>query len=148
MRNILIVARHEYMVNVRRIGFIVTTALVPLLGAAGLIVAAFFGGQAADFFVSTFVPEEGDIGIVDQLWAFTPILPEYENRINTYPDEEQGRAALRSEEIDALLVIPEGYMGSGRVTIVTREGGFSAAALEGSDTLHSFFVDHLLGFAQ
>jgi ABC-2 type transport system permease protein len=144
MRKILIVARHEYLINIRRIGFIVMTALVPLLGAAGLIIAAFFGGQAADFFASTFVPEEGDIGIVDQLGAFTPILPEYEDRISVYPDEEQGRAALRSEEIDGLLVIPEGYMDSGRVTIITREGGFSAAILEDSDTLHSFFVDHLL----
>jgi ABC-2 type transport system permease protein len=144
MRKILIVARHEYLVNIRRIGFIVMTALVPLLGAAGLIIAAFFGGQAADFFASTFVPEEGDIGIVDQLGAFTPILPEYEDRIHAYPDEDQGRAALRSEEIDGLLVIPEGYMDSGRVIIITREGGFSAAILEDSDTLHSFFVDHLL----
>jgi ABC-2 type transport system permease protein len=144
MRKILIVARHEYVINIRRIGFIVMTALVPLLGAAGLIIAAFFGGQAANFFASTFVPEEGHIGIVDQLGAFTPILPEYEDRISAFPDEDQGRAALRSGEIDGLLVIPEAYMDTGRVTIVTREGGFSAAILEDSDTLHSFFVDHLL----
>ncbi|NIN65954.1 MAG: hypothetical protein GTO63_14930, partial [Anaerolineae bacterium] len=58
MRRVLIVARHEYLVNVRRVGFIAMTLLVPLLGAAGLFVAAFFGGQAAAFFASTFIPEE------------------------------------------------------------------------------------------
>jgi ABC-2 type transport system permease protein len=144
MRKILIVARHEYLVNVRRVGFIVMTALVPVLGAIGLIIAAFFGGQAASFLTSTFVPEEGNIGVVDEQGSFTPILPEYQDRITAFPDEEQGRAALRSEEIDALLVIPADYMDSGKVSIITREGGFSAAVLEDSDTLQSFFVDHLL----
>jgi len=144
MRKILIVARHEYLVNIRRVGFIVMTALVPLLGAVGLIVAAFFGGQAASFFTSAFVPQEENIGVVDELGSFTPILPEYEDRITTYPDEDQGRAALQSEEIGSLLVIPADYMESGKVFIITREGGFSAAILGDSDTLQSFFVDHLL----
>jgi len=144
MRKVFIVARHEYLVNVRRVGFIVMTALVPLLGAAGLFVAAFFGGQAASFLASTFVPEEGNIGIVDELGAFTPILPEYEELIHLYPNEEQGRAAVRSEEMASLLIVPEDYIDTGKVTIITREGGFSAAILEDSDTVQAFFVDHLL----
>jgi len=41
-------------------------------------------------------------------------------------------------------VIPADYMESGKVFIITREGGFSAAILGDSDTLQSFFVDHLL----
>jgi len=45
MHKVLIVARHEYLVNVRRVGFIVMTALVPLLGAAALLVAAGASGQ-------------------------------------------------------------------------------------------------------
>jgi ABC-2 type transport system permease protein len=144
MRRVLIVARHEYLVNVRRIGFIVMTLLVPLLGALGLFVAAFFGGQAASFLATTFAPEAGDVGVVDRLGTFTPILPEYEEQMSLYPSEEQGRSDLRSEQIEALLVIPEDYMDSGKVTIITREGGFAAAILEDSDTMHAFFVDHLL----
>jgi len=144
MRKVFIVARREYLVNVRRVGFIVMTLLVPLLGAVGLFVAAFFGGQAGAFFASTFAPEEGNIGIVDELGAFTPILPEYEDRITLYPDEQQGRAAVRDKVIASLLVIPEDYIDTGKVTIITREGGFSAAILEDSDTVQAFFVDHLL----
>ena len=144
MRRVLIVARHEYLVNVRRVGFIVMTALVPLLGAAGLFIAAFFGGQAASFFAATFVPQEGNIGIVDEWGAFTPLLPEYEGQISVYPGEEQGRAAVRSEEIASLLVIPEDYIDTGKVKIISKEGGFSAAVLEESETLQGFFVDHLL----
>jgi len=144
MRKVLIVARREYLVNVRRVGFIVMTLLVPLLGAVGLFVAAFFGGQAGAFFASTFAPQEGNIGIVDELGAFTPLLPQYEEQFTLYPDQEQGRAAVRDKVIASLLVIPEDYIDTGKVTIITREGGFSAAILEDSDTVQAFFVDHLL----
>jgi ABC-2 type transport system permease protein len=81
---------------------------------------------------------------VDELGAFTPILPEYEGRITLYGDQEQGRAAVRDKVIASLLVIPEDYIDTGKVTIITREGGFSAAILEDSDTVQEFFVDHLL----
>ncbi len=144
MRRVLIVARHEYLVNVRRVGFIVMTLLVPLIGALGLFVAAFFGGQAASLLASTFTPEEGNIGVVDQMGAFTPLLSEYEERISLYLDEEQGRAAVREEKITTLLVIPEDYIETGKVIIISKEGGFGSAILEESDTLRAFFVDHLL----
>jgi ABC-2 type transport system permease protein len=144
VRKVFIVARQEYLVNIRRVGFIVMTLLVPLLGAAGLIVAAFFGGQAASFFATTFAPQEGQIGIVDKMGAFTPLLPQYEGQFTLYDDEDQGRAAVQDKVIDSLLVIPEDYLDTGKVTIITREGGFSAAVLPDSDTLHAFFVDHLL----
>jgi ABC-2 type transport system permease protein len=144
MRKVLSVARHEYLVNVRRVGFIVMTALVPLLGLAGLLIAAFFGGQAAAFFASTFVPEVKEKGVVDMLGAFTPILPEYQDFVTLYPDEDAGRAALQADEIASLFVIPEDYVESGRVIMVTKGGGFSTAIMEDSDTLRAFVVDHLL----
>jgi len=144
MRKILIVARHEYLVNVRRVGFIVMTALVPLLGAVGLLIAAFFGGQAGQFFESTFVRETGKIGLVDQLGTFTPILPAYQEEFSLFADAQAGREALRSEEIGSLLIIPEDYVESGRVRIVTKEVGFSAAVMEDSGSLREFLVNHLL----
>lgn len=144
MRKVLIVARHEYLVNVRRVGFIVMTLLVPLLGVAGLLIAAFFGGQAAAFFASTFVPETKTIGVVDQLGAFTPVLAKYEETVLLFPGEQTGRAAVEADEIASLLVIPEDYVESGEVVIVSKESGFSAAIMEDSDVIRAFFVDHLL----
>lgn len=144
MRKVLIVARHEYLVNVRRVGFIVMTLLVPLLGVIGLLVAAFFAGQAATFLASTFVPETEVIGMVDQLGAFTPVLAEYEETVLLFPGEETGRAAVEADEIASLLVVPEDYVESGEVVIVSKESGFSAAIMEDSDVMRAFFVDHLL----
>ena len=144
MRKIGIIARHEYLVNVRRAGFIIMTALVPLLGVVGLLIAGFFGGQAAAFFERQFVPEPKEIGVVDHLGGFTPILPAYQERYHLLADEETGRAAVEADEITTLLVIPEDYVESGQVMIFSKGSGFTAAVMEDSASVRRFFVDHLL----
>jgi ABC-2 type transport system permease protein len=144
MRKVWIIARHEYLVNVRRVGFILMTVLVPLLGGIGLLIAVFFSGQASTFLERQFAPEQKEIGVVDHLGAFTPILPAYQDRYRLFPDEAAGRAALGSDEISALLIIPKDYMETGEVRVVSKEGGFSAAMLEDSPSVRRFFVDHLL----
>jgi len=77
MRKIWVIARHEYLVNIRRTGFILMTALVPLLGAITLVVMAFFSGEATNFFQRTFSSEPKKVSVVDASGVFTPILPEF-----------------------------------------------------------------------
>ena len=144
MRKIWTIARHEYLVNVRRPGFIIMTALVLLLGVLGLLVAAFFGGQASAFFERQFAPEPKQIGVVDHLGAFTPVLPAYQERYHLFADEEAGREALRADEIATLLVIPKDYVESGQVMVVSKGSGFGAAITGDSDSVRAFFIDHLL----
>ncbi len=144
MRSVWIIARHEYQVGVRRTGFIVMTLLMPILGALGLLVAAFFGGQASSFLESQFTPDLGQIGIVDQLGVFTPLLPAYQDQYHLFADEEAGHAAVKAGEITALLVIPQDYIESGHVIIVSEQSGMSVAALDDSTSVRRFFVDHLL----
>ncbi|MEJ2556561.1 MAG: ABC transporter permease [Anaerolineae bacterium] len=144
MRKVWIIARHEYLVNVRRVGFILLTVLVPLLGGIGLLIAVFFSGQASTFLERQFAPEQKDAGVVDHLGTFTPILPAYQDRYRLFSDEAAGRAAVKSDEITALLIIPQDYVQSGQVILVSKEGGFSAAMLEDSTSVRRFFVDHLL----
>ncbi|MCK4450867.1 MAG: hypothetical protein KAX26_09775, partial [Anaerolineae bacterium] len=141
MRKIRTIARHEYLVNVRRPGFIIMTALVPLLGVLGLVVASFFGGQASAFFERQFVPEPKQIGVVDHLGAFTPVLPAYQERYHLFADEDAGREALEADEITTLLVIPEDYVESGQVVVLSKGSGFSAAVMGDSAPVRRFFVD-------
>jgi ABC-type Na+ efflux pump permease subunit len=64
-----VVARHEYLTNVRRAGFIIMTAIVPALGVLALMFGAFFAGQArqlGDFFRRQFDIGDKAIGVVDQ----------------------------------------------------------------------------------
>jgi len=144
MHRIWTIAKHEYLVNVRRTGFVVMTALVPLLGGLALLVATFFGGQAGAFLERQFAPELKAIGVEDRSGVFTPILPDYQDRYHPYADEEAGRAAVEADEIASLLVFPADYVQSGQVVVLSKGGGLNAAMLEESDTMHSFLVAHLL----
>ncbi len=144
MHKVWIVARQEYLVNLRRPAFIIMTVLIPLIGLAGLLIAAFFGGQTASFFERQFSPESQRIGVVDWTGLFSPLLPEYEGRYRLYPTEEQGLAALRADEVTALLIILSDYLAEGRVRVVSKGGGFTGAAIEDSRRVRAFFVEHLL----
>ncbi len=145
MHKVWIIARHEYLTNLRRTGFIVWTLAVPLLGALGLVVAAFFGGQAANFLHTQFVPEKQQTGIVDQSGLFTPIAPQHQEQFVAYADRETGQSALAEKEIDSLLVIPADYLESGQVLVVARGGNVNIGTADGAE---KFLVEELLAHSR
>lgn len=144
MRKILEVARHEFIVSLKRPSFIIATLAVPLLGIVGLIVSAYFGGQAADFFERQFVGSPKPVGYVDQVDLFTPPLPEYEDRFIPYPNEEAARKALFAEEIEAFLLIPGDYLDTGRIVAYSKGRGLPTAIAVSEEQIRPFLVDHLL----
>ncbi len=143
MRQILKIALHEYVTNVRRAGFIFFTLLIPALGIITLVITAFFSGQATRFLTSQFVPSTEKIGVVDQSGLFTPIRPQFADRYTAFPDENAAKQALLSKHITGFIVIPPDYYASGKV-ISYAQGSFSAVSLEDSNTLRAFFLDGLL----
>ncbi len=146
-RKVWVVARHEYLHSVRRPGFIIMTAIVPLFGILVLFVGTFFAGQASrlgDFFVEQFDSTSQRIGVVDRSGYFTPILPEYRERFLLYEGESEAETALLAEEVTTVLVIGEDYLETGRVVAVTKGSGFGSAAVSDSGSVRGFFVDHLL----
>jgi ABC-2 type transport system permease protein len=146
-RKVWVVARHEYLTNVRRAGFIIMTAIVPLVGIIALLFGAFFAGQARQlgaFFERQFEVGGAPIGVVDKSGYFSTILPEYQEDFILYESEAQAEAALKAEDISKVLVIGEDYVETGRVVVVSIGSGFSAAAVSDSGTVRAFFVDHLL----
>jgi ABC-2 type transport system permease protein len=141
MRKVWIIARHEYLKNIKRPGFIIWTLLVPVLGAIGLGIAAFAGGQAMNFLEQQFSRENQKVGFIDHSGIFSPVLPEYQDSYLPYQSEEQGRDDLAAEKIDAVLIISASYMDTGQVTIINRGGNFDIGV---ADTAESFLQDHLL----
>ncbi|GAB4470028.1 MAG: ABC transporter permease [Anaerolineae bacterium] len=144
MRNVWTIARHEFLINVRRPGFIIITLLIPAMGALGLLIAAFFGGQASQVLERTFVPEMNLIGVVDHSGLFTPMLLEFNDEFVSFADEEAGRAALEDEQIGTLLIFSEDYLDTGRVDILSLESSFTVSIIEDSSTLQNFVIHHLL----
>jgi len=142
-----VVTRHEYATNVRRVGFIIMTAIVPVLGIVVLVFGAFFAGQAQQlgaFFEKQFEVGDAPIGVVDASGYFSSIREEYQADFVPYESETMAVAALKAEEISKVLVIGEDYLETGRVVVVSLGSGFSAAAVSDSETVRAFLVDHLL----
>ncbi len=144
MREVWIVAQHEYLTNIRRPGFIIMTILIPALGLVALLIAAFAGGQATQFFESQFVPEAHRVGVVDHSGIFTPVRPEYAENFLAFDDEKSARDALMADELDFCLVIPGDYVETGEIRVVSKAGGLGAVAVEDSTRVRAFIVDHLL----
>ncbi len=144
MNKVWIIARHEYFTNLRRPGFLFTTALIPVLGALALLVGTFFSGQALSFLEGVFVSDNAQTAVVDRSGLFTPLLPEYEGDYLLLDDEEAGRAAVMAEELSRMFVIPSDYLATGKVTAVTTGGAFAFVEFEDSPDLDRFFLQHLL----
>lgn len=145
-RKIWTIARHEYLTNVRRTGFIVMTAIVPALGVIGLVLTALLlprGDAVADWLERQFDVGRKPIGVVDRSGYFTPILPEYQGAFVLYEDPEAAEADLRADELQVVLVISEDYLETGEVTALTRES-FGEAAIADSARVRTFLITHLL----
>ena len=146
-RKVWVVARHEYLVNVKRTGFIIMTAIVPLLGIVGLLFATLFSGQAqqiGDFFEQQFEVGDKPIGVVDHSGYLSPILPEYEDDFLSYESEAQAEEGLKAEKISKAMLIGEHYLETGEIIVLSLGSGFDAAAVSDSSRVQSFLVDHLL----
>jgi len=146
-RKVWVVARHEFLISVRRAGFIIMTLIVPVIGVVVLLVGVFFSGpalQALEAFGRQFDVGDKPIGVVDGSGIFSPILPDYRENFILYASESEAEVALRAEEISKIMIIGEDYLESGRVIVVSLGSGFSAVAAADSETVRAFFVDHLL----
>ncbi len=146
-RRIWVVARHEYLTNVRRAGFIIMTATIPLLGIVVLLIGAFFGGQArqfGEFLEKQFEVGDKAIGVVDESGYFFPILPAYREDFIPYENEAEAEAALKSEDVSRVLLIGENYLETGQVVVMSIGSGFDVAMVADSSVVRAFFVDHLL----
>lgn len=149
MHSVWIIARREYMVNVRRVGFIIFTLAIPLIGLIALVAGAFFSGMVGDFFERQFVIDQEErppIGVVDQAAIVQPLLATYADGYLVLDDQTVGEEALRAEEISALVVLSEDYLTTGQVTVINTGGneGFQGIDFIGGSNIRTFLRDHLL----
>ena len=147
LSSILTIAGHEYVINVRRPGFIFFTLLIPALGVITLVVAGFFSGQAASFFQSQFGGLGGSskpVGVVDHSGLFVPIPAAYARHYTALADEDTARQALLAQRVAAYLVIPADYLASGKVSSYATGGFIESASSVDEAQLRDFLVHGLL----
>ncbi len=143
LRKIGVIAWHEYVTNIRRVGFIFVTLLFPVMGVIALVIATLFSGQATKFLVSQFLPEAQVVGIVDQAHLFTPIPEAYAKIFQAFPDEAAAKRALLANHIRTYYVIAADYVQSGKVTAYAK-GLFETGSASDEASLETFLVRGLL----
>ena len=99
-RKVWVVARHEFLTNIRRAGFIIMTLFFPAMGILTLLIGALFAGQAMQVLES--IGEQFDIGsepigVVDESGLFTPILTQYQDDFLLYKTEEAAEEEVVEE---------------------------------------------------
>lgn len=137
MREILLIARKEYVRHVRRRAFILTALVVPLLLLFGIGIAI----------VALQSSREAALGFVDQTGRFAtldlartndgkpPTIP-----MQRFADEAAGRAALTAGQVDALVIVPAQYIAQGQVRVVAPRGLSSIGQKQIEDVLQAGLV--------
>ncbi len=139
------IARHEYLVNVRRGGYIFATLLIPALGLIGVIVAGFFGGQAVGFLEEQFGGSAEMIGVVDDSGLYGTVPADFADTFMPYDDEAAARQALLSRQVVGYVVIPADFASGGALRSFVRSGGgFSNLIALDSGRLTRFLLRGLL----
>jgi len=108
-----IVARHEFSVTVKRVWFVIATFVLPLF-FGGFIVVMHILSQRA-FNESVGVVRNKPVGFVDH-WGGLSEKP----GIVKFADETAARGALLAKSIGSYLVIPEDYLKTGEVRVLTQ----------------------------
>ncbi len=106
MRNIWLVAKHEYLRTVRRRAFILGTIAVPVFAGVIMVVTILIATRGQNKLPVGYVDHAGVLEL-----SLAQTLPDADKRIGieAYPDEEAARAALENDQIQAYFVFPAQY---------------------------------------
>jgi ABC-2 type transport system permease protein len=114
MLKIWLVARREYLDNLKKPSFLFAAFGLPLIIIAGMALSMFLAMRG-----DVSLDEYGLVGFVDR----AEIVPagyapaDYPDLFTAYAGEEQARADLDEGRITAYFVIPEDYFESGRIQL-------------------------------
>jgi ABC-2 type transport system permease protein len=107
-----IVARHEFLVTVKRVWFVVATFVLPFVFAGIGYGMHSVGQRAVEESIATV--RNKPMGYVDR-WGGLSERPGFLK----YPGEKEARQALMGKVIGSYLVIPEDYLQHGEVQVTT-----------------------------
>ncbi|MBI4565152.1 MAG: ABC transporter permease [Planctomycetes bacterium] len=116
MTKIFVVARHEFLTTVKRVGFLIVTFGLPLfilgvMGVSVLLQTRTMEGERERI-------EHSRLGVVDESGLALEPFPDEADWI-LYPNEREGRTRMAADGVHTLLVIPSDYLATGRVRVLT-----------------------------
>ncbi len=138
------VARHEYVSNVRRIGFIVMTLLLPAL----MVIALLFVGVTSKNIVRKlalfFASSEKPYAVVDESGIIQELLPNFQKQFVLYTDLQKAIKDANSRKVKAVIRIPVNYVQTGEIDAYAPGGDIVLSTLQESKELRTFLYTHLV----
>ena len=111
-----LVAKHEYLSNIKRKGFLFGAFGVPLIIVAIMVIVAAIAVES-----ETNTERVGAVGYVDQSGILADPVDQPES-YRVYASADEARAALDTGEIGAYFVVLPDYMNTGGVQLVSATG--------------------------
>lgn len=125
-----IIAKHEYITNIKRKEFLFVTFGIPLLFFAIMGISFLFMGIGAH-------SQENKIGYVDRTGLFDS------QNMTKYADEELARKDLLENKLNNYFVIPENYTATGKILIYSSRKNI-ADNMKIEEQIRNFLLDNLL----
>ncbi len=125
-----IIARHEYLTNIKRKEFLFVTFGIPLFLMAIMGISVISMGTGGN-------NEVNKIGYVDMTGLFDS------SNLTKYNDEELARKDLLDNKLTNYFVIPENYTAAGKIIIYSSKKNF-ANNMKIEDQVKNFLLDNLL----
>jgi ABC-2 type transport system permease protein len=116
MHKAWLVAKREYLFNIKKRSFLFTAFGLPLIIVVMIIIV---GAVAVES--ETNVEQVGAIGYVDESGVLSEAVDQPEN-YRAYASTDDARAALDAGEIGAYFVVEPDYLETGNVQLISRSG--------------------------
>lgn len=130
MKKWRIIAKHEYITNIKRKEFLFVTFGLPLFFFAIMGISFLLMGIGTQ-------SEENKIGYIDSTGLFDS------SNLTKYTNEELARKDLLDNKITNYFVIPENYTVTGKIFIYSSRKDF-ANNMKIEDKINNFLIDNLL----
>jgi len=112
----LLIFKHEFLLTIKRVGFIILTLILPVLALIGIGV----GHLVSDIAEPTVV-EEIKIGYVDMATGFEQFTDQGKIKLISFSTTEEANEALIRKDIDEYFIIPQDYTSTGVINRYTLE---------------------------
>ncbi len=123
MRKVYLILRHELITTLRRRSFLLVAFGIPLLGLLVFTGITVFKGSSPAGVIAPEAPETSELeiqGYVDQAGLISVIPQDIpDGYLLAYPDEDHAQQALQAGEIAAYYIVPEDYVETGDLIIVS-----------------------------
>lgn len=131
MKKYIIIAKHEFITNVKRKGFLLMTVGLPLFILGITAIPMVLMGSIVK-------GEEVKIGYVDKTNNFQS------QDFIKYSDEDSAKKSLLDGNITHFFIIPENYLSTGKINIFSTKRISSPGSMKAEGQIKDFLIENLL----